>query len=65
MKVLVLVVLLIMPDGTPDLDSRLVKSCPDGEFVNDMFTAMKEDGEILDWSVTCLMVNTKGLPNNV
>jgi hypothetical protein len=58
MKLFVFVILMIMPDNTYSLDSRLVEVCPDPAKVDHLFTEMLDEGEIKDWGAVCIKFAT-------
>ena len=54
MKLFILLVVLVMADGTPTTSSTLVEECPDVQTTQTFFNAKKESGEIRGWHALCI-----------
>lgn len=55
MKVFLCIIVLIMPDGTANIKSSLVETCPDQATVQGYFNARKQAKQIQDWYGMCIL----------
>lgn len=54
MKLFILLVVLVMADGTPKTSSTLVDKCPDVQTTQAFLNAKKDAGEIRGWHALCI-----------
>ena len=54
MKLFLCIIILVMPDGTPTINSKLVETCPEQQTVQGFFNAQKEQGRIIGWYGMCI-----------
>ena len=60
MKFFIFILVLVMPNGEPVLESRLVQECPDVTATDNHFQKMYEEGKILRWGATCFQFQERG-----
>jgi len=56
MKVLYLIVFIVMHDGTHDVTSMPVKSCPPQELTESYYNQHQELGAFKQWSALCTTI---------
>ena len=60
MKTFVFIILMVMPNGQPNLQSHMVEACPDPKKIEILFNEMMKLREIIDWGGTCIEFKTVG-----
>lgn len=54
MKLFLCIIILVMPDGSANIHSKLVETCPEQRSVQGYFNAQKEQGHIRGWYGVCI-----------
>lgn len=56
MKVLVFLIITVMPNGSYEVTSNVVQTCPNKAEVNRVMDAQIANGDILSWQALCEMM---------
>ena len=51
--VLLFVVVVILPNGQPQVNATAVSQCPDQKVIHDTYEQAQIAGYIIDWRATC------------